>query len=107
MSSRRHRRIVSRSGWILVSNFLSTLTATPISQTAICQAHTDHSDTISMRKATKKKRASTSTQSATDWKKLRAMKDSDIDLSEDPESTPAMFAKAIVRKGLKPLTKNS
>ena len=33
------------------------------------------------------------------------MKDSDIDLSEDPELTPAMFAKAIVRKGLKPLTK--
>ena len=33
------------------------------------------------------------------------MKDSAIDLSEDPEITPAMFAKAIARKGLKPLTK--
>ena len=31
------------------------------------------------------------------------MRDGDIDLSECPEITPEMFAKAIVRKGLKPV----
>lgn len=31
------------------------------------------------------------------------MKDEDIDLSEDPELTPEMFAGAIVRQGLKPV----
>ena len=30
------------------------------------------------------------------------MKDRNIDLSEIPEITPGMFAKAIVRRGLKP-----
>jgi uncharacterized protein (DUF4415 family) len=33
------------------------------------------------------------------------MKDEDIDLSDAPEITPQMFAKAIVRRGLKPRTK--
>jgi len=33
------------------------------------------------------------------------MKDKDIDLSDAPEITPEMFAKAIVRRGLKPRTK--
>ncbi len=31
------------------------------------------------------------------------MQDQDIDLGDDPEITPEMFAKAVVRKGLKPL----
>jgi uncharacterized protein (DUF4415 family) len=31
------------------------------------------------------------------------MKDPDIDLSDHPEITPDQFAKAIVRKGLKPV----
>ena len=30
------------------------------------------------------------------------MKDEDIDLSDSPEITPEMFARAVVRKGLKP-----
>jgi uncharacterized protein (DUF4415 family) len=30
------------------------------------------------------------------------MRDKDIDLSDNPELTPEMFARAIVRKGLKP-----
>lgn len=34
------------------------------------------------------------------------MKAEDIDLSEAPEITPAMFAKAVVRRGLKPRTKS-
>jgi len=34
------------------------------------------------------------------------MKDEDIDLTDIPEITPEMFAKAIVRRGLKPRTKS-
>ena len=39
--------------------------------------------------------------SATDWERVDAMRDEDIDLSDSPELTPEMFAKAIVRRGLK------
>lgn len=42
-------------------------------------------------------------QSQTDWKKLDTMSDEDIDLSDLPEVSPENFAKAIVRKGLKPV----
>lgn len=35
--------------------------------------------------------------------RLRRMRDEDIDLSDIPETTPEMFARAIVRKGLKPV----
>jgi uncharacterized protein (DUF4415 family) len=41
--------------------------------------------------------------SQTDWKKIDAMEDKDINLSELPEVSPEKFAKAIVRKGLKPV----
>jgi len=34
------------------------------------------------------------------------MQDEDIDFSDIPEVTPEMFAKAIVRQGLKPRTKS-
>jgi uncharacterized protein (DUF4415 family) len=33
------------------------------------------------------------------------MKDSEIDLSDAPELTPEMFAKAVVRRGLKPASR--
>jgi uncharacterized protein (DUF4415 family) len=46
----------------------------------------------------------TSSNSQTDWQRLDAMEDEDIDLSDSPEITPEMFAKAIVRRGL-PTTK--
>ena len=46
-----------------------------------------------------------SKKSQTDFTRLDKMKDEDIDLSEAPEITPEMFAKAIVRRGLKPRTK--
>jgi hypothetical protein len=36
--------------------------------------------------------------SLTDWARLAAMKDEDIDLSDCPEATPEMFANAIVKK---------
>lgn len=35
------------------------------------------------------------------------MKDRDIDLSDNPELTPEMFAQAIVRRGLKPVTRKA
>ncbi|MGH8503637.1 MAG: BrnA antitoxin family protein [Gammaproteobacteria bacterium] len=41
--------------------------------------------------------------SETDWKRLDAMTDDDIDFSDDPEATPEMFARAVVRKGFKPI----
>ena len=36
--------------------------------------------------------------------RLDAQQDEDIDLSDAPEITPEMFAKAVVRRGLKPPT---
>ena len=36
-------------------------------------------------------------------KRLDAMKDEDIDLSDIPEVTPEMFARGILRRGLKPV----
>ncbi|MEL6263888.1 MAG: hypothetical protein AAFR12_22825 [Cyanobacteria bacterium J06626_6] len=38
--------------------------------------------------------------SQTDWQRLDAMNDGDIDLSDCPEATPEMFANAVVRTGL-------
>lgn len=43
--------------------------------------------------------------SLTDWDRLASMTDQDIDLSDTPELTPEMFAKAVVRQGLKPAPK--
>ncbi|MEM9092678.1 MAG: BrnA antitoxin family protein [Cyanobacteria bacterium P01_F01_bin.53] len=37
--------------------------------------------------------------SETDWQRLDSMSDKDIDLSDCPEVTPDMFAKAVVRRG--------
>ncbi|MFQ5343644.1 MAG: BrnA antitoxin family protein [Anaerolineae bacterium] len=47
-------------------------------------------------------RESTLKQSLTDWERLDALQDEDIDLSDIPEITPEMFAKAVVHRGLKP-----
>ena len=43
---------------------------------------------------------STSNNSQTDWQRLDAMTDEDIDLSDCPEITPEMFAKAVVQRVL-------
>ena len=43
--------------------------------------------------------------SQTDFARVDAMQDQDIDLSDVPEITPEMFAKAIVRRGLTPRVK--
>jgi len=45
----------------------------------------------------------TLSKSRTNWARLDALKEKDIDLSDTPEFTPQMFAKAVVRRGLKPI----
>lgn len=47
----------------------------------------------------------TSKLSQTDWQRLDAMTDEEIDLSDCPEITPEQFEKAVVRRGL-PTAKN-
>lgn len=37
----------------------------------------------------------------TDWKGLDGLRDEEVDLSENPELTPEMFARAVMRRGLK------
>jgi uncharacterized protein (DUF4415 family) len=49
------------------------------------------------------KKPTTSRKSETNWDRILQMKDEDIDFSDHPEATAEMFAKAIVRKGLKPV----
>ena len=53
------------------------------------------------------KKKDTSQKSQTDWKRLKAMTDDEIDLTEVPEVTPEMFARALVRRGLKPVKRKS
>ena len=48
---------------------------------------------------------SISRNSLTDWERLEKMNDQDIDLSDCPEVTPEMFAKAIAKRGGIPVTK--
>lgn len=45
----------------------------------------------------------TSQKSETDLKRLHEMKDEDIDFSDIPPVPPEMFARGIVRRGLKPV----
>lgn len=47
------------------------------------------------------KKKVTSKKSQTDWTRIDAMKDKDIDFTDIREITPKMFARGIVRKGLK------
>ncbi len=45
--------------------------------------------------------------SQTDWDHVDKLRDKDIDFSDTPEVTPEMFAKAVLRKGLKPVTRKT
>jgi len=45
------------------------------------------------------KKSSTSKKSGTDFKRLAAMKDEDIDLSDLPEATAEMLSRAVLRPG--------
>lgn len=47
------------------------------------------------------KKSTTTNKSLTDWKRLDSMTDDEIDTSDIPAVTPEMFAKAIVKRGLK------
>ena len=49
------------------------------------------------------KRKSTSRSSGTDFARLDAMTDEDIDTSDIPELSPEMFARGMVRRGLEPV----
>jgi len=51
------------------------------------------------------KKTNTSRKSETDLKRLREMKDEDIDFSDIPEVPPEMFARGIIRRGLKPVVR--
>ena len=48
------------------------------------------------------KKKGPSRKSRTDWDRVDKMQDNEIDMSDNPEVSPEMFAKSIVRKGLKP-----
>jgi uncharacterized protein (DUF4415 family) len=48
-----------------------------------------------------------SRKSQTDWARVDKLQDNDIDFSDNPELAPEMFAKAIVRKGLKPVVRKN
>lgn len=47
------------------------------------------------------KKKTISNKSQTDWKRVDAQTDADIDLSETPEISAEIFARSIVRRGLK------
>ena len=47
------------------------------------------------------KKQTISKKSKTDWKRIDALEDKDIDLSDAPEVSTEMFARAIIRRGLK------
>ena len=49
------------------------------------------------------KKPTTSKKSRTDWKRVDAQRDQEIDFSDIAELTPEMFARAVVRRGLKPV----
>ena len=53
------------------------------------------------------KKRYTSPKSQTDWKRVDKLQDNEIDFSDNSEVTPEMFAKAILRKGLKPVVRKS
>ncbi len=51
------------------------------------------------------KKSRTLSKSLTDWARLDALED--VNMSDIPEITPEMFAKAVVRRGLKPVTRKA
>ena len=77
----------------------------------VSAAHTERGEDvriISIRKATKLKRASNSRKSLTKPSRVRKTIDADVVREGDaPEWTPEMFARAVARKGLKPVPKKA
>lgn len=54
-------------------------------------------------KPARKQQRNSSQASLTDWERLAALRDEDLDTSDIPEPTPEQFARAVLRKGLKPV----
>jgi len=53
------------------------------------------------------KKQTISKKSQTDWKRIDALTDEDIDLEETPEISAEKFARSIVRRGLKPVSRKT
>lgn len=53
------------------------------------------------------KKKNISRKSQTDWNRVDKLRDNNIDVSDNPEVTPEMFAKSIIRKGLKPVKRKT
>lgn len=53
------------------------------------------------------KKAATLKKSQNDWAHVDALEDDRIDLSDTPEVSPEMFARAVVRQGLKPVARKA
>ncbi|MGD0697737.1 MAG: BrnA antitoxin family protein [Terriglobia bacterium] len=51
------------------------------------------------------KKPTTSRKSRTDWERVDALPDDKIDFSDTPKITPEMFARAVVRRGFKPVAR--
>jgi len=47
----------------------------------------------------------TSRKSLTDWKRIDAMRDEDIDYSDSPPATPEMWARGVLRVNHKPVSR--
>ena len=53
------------------------------------------------------KNSPTSRRSRTDWAGVDPLKDEQIDFSDIPEIAPGKFARAVVRRGLKPVRRKA
>jgi uncharacterized protein (DUF4415 family) len=53
------------------------------------------------------KKSNTTNKSKTDWARIDAMTDEDIDFSDIPKVTPEMFARGVLRKNFKPIPTKS
>jgi uncharacterized protein (DUF4415 family) len=51
------------------------------------------------------RKLTTSRKSRTEWARIDALKDEEIDFSDIPELSPEKFARAVVRRGLKPVVR--
>jgi uncharacterized protein (DUF4415 family) len=73
----------------------------PVDVTTFCRYNMDTSFEWDEQKRRKMNKSTISNTSKTDWERLEAMDDANIDFSDIPEITPEMFARAVVRRGLK------
>jgi uncharacterized protein (DUF4415 family) len=55
-----------------------------------------------MKQTSTTSKSATKPKSQTDWNRVMRMRDEEIDYSDIPKTTPEEFARAVVRRGLKP-----